>query len=139
MAITMNNIRLISIVLAGVFVGCVSALWLFSSSPARGALPTTATDIHEFSAGPSGVTADAWYQLKAKISAQEFDQFVSDMKMTPCPPGQDAEFCAHSGSEKWWDASSDNNGAFVRIHSGSRLERAKYENGYLYYIDSTGY
>ena len=90
------------------------------------------------SAGPSGITADIWYQLKAKITREEFRQFVIDMKLDTYQRWRRCKFGGHSGAD-WWDASYGDAGVFVRIHSQSSLERARYENGYLYYIDSTGY
>lgn len=123
--------------IGSVILSVVGAAYLWPH-PARSSLPSTATDIRTLSAGPSGMTADIWYQLKAKITPEEFKQFVTDMKLTPIPSGEDAQFGGHSGAD-WWDASYASVGAFVRIHSQSSFERAKHENGYLYYIDSTGY
>ena len=135
---TMRRPTLFAIAVVACIAVCLVVTSYFQPTRARAPLPATATGIMEYNAGPSGITGDVWYQLKARISPQEFEQFVLDMKLAPCPPGQDPKFGAHSGSEKWWDASSDG-GVFIRVHSASSLERAKYENGYLYYIDSIGY
>ena len=127
-AIATFGILLLSVV-------AIAYLW---PHPARSALPSTATGIRTLSAGPSGFTADSWYQLKAKITRDEFSQFVIDMNLAPISDGQIAKFGGHSGAD-WWDTSSGDADVFLRVHSQSSLERAKYENGYLYYIDSTGY
>ena len=114
------------------------SLGAFQYSPLT-ALPGSATEVHEYTSETSEFLGDAYYCLKAKVTEPEFENFTKKRGLLPIEAGQDGKFFSNAGDATWWDAESSNDGIYIRFHSSSHLERAKYQNGYLYYIDSVGY
>ena len=117
-------------------------------SPLRKALPPAAQDIHEWSWDEGGLLAQDYdYVLKAKITQDEFDQYVRDLGLSPHTPTRQ-----YSGGFQpdwdlswlwrldnngvrpdWWSPSTDVSGTYV-YDGGSLWTYAKYEDGYLYLV-----
>jgi hypothetical protein len=111
--------------------------------PFRKALPWSAQDIHEWCVAET-LLPDYSYQLKARISEQQFRDYIARFGLTPHTPSR-----AYSDpisltwdpapelERDWWDPSESLDATFVR--QGNRTwTLAKYEHGFLY-LASTAY
>lgn len=110
---------------------------------ARKMLPKSANEVMEFRQDYLGFTADYWYALKAKISKQEFKIYSEKMKFIIIPEDKKERFyiaMSHEGIGDWWDPNEDSEVLYydpTMIGSGQAI--MKYEKGYLYYRESSGY
>jgi len=142
-----------SSVLLGIVLSTASALLcivlylaLFALHSARAALPTSAEDIHEFHSSYAGVTMDYVYLLKARITENEFQEFVNRMKLSNLEDGRGSRreksyWGGHADlGEAWWNPTESIAGAYHdNTAKGSLVVLAKYEHGYLYFRESCGY
>ncbi len=131
-----------TLVAAFVLVLAVVIVWLCSGAGQWGfrrALPPSAQDVHEWFQEDSFLP-DYTYMLKARITEQEFRNYVDRFQLTPHTPArvysQDTEpwlrwHPARSETEAWWDPGESLSETFVR-QEGDTWTFAKYENGYLY-------
>lgn len=109
---------------------------------ARRALPSSATDIHVCKPSIFWVHPDFWYLLKAKITLEEFETYRKHLKFVPIT--EDAKKEIHWTGwdalvDEWWDPLTTSDGAFYDPSTqGSHRATMKYENGYLYYMETAG-
>lgn len=101
----------------------------------RRVLPRDAQDVHEF-AQEFGLLPDYTYQLKAKISEEQFRRYVKRLGLTPHFPGRQftddpAWLSWERGDPDWWDPSGSLDGTYVE-QIGDTWTLAKRERGYLY-------
>jgi hypothetical protein len=104
----------------------------------RRALPSNAEDVHEWFR-EDGFLPDYSYKLKAKISEEQFHQYVERFELTQHYPlrqySDDIEpwlrWKADRAAPEWWDPSESLVQTFVR-QSGDNWTYAKRERGYLY-------
>ena len=136
--------RCIWLVIAAVVVGLIllKAAFFFATWNEWGlrkALPRTAEDVHEW-AWEDGFLPDYSYMLKARISEQEFKEYVEYFGLTPHSPDRQYSEDDHNLSwrpcglfdEDWWDV-SDTLDANTFVSEGQTTwTYAKYENGYIY-------
>ncbi len=112
---------------------------ILTTPPLRRALPASAQDIHEWSRDEGGELAqDYSYLLKAKITRDEFYQYVNKFNMTLYTPTQQYScgfYPGWSSSKKpdWWTPSEDLQGTYVRAENCA-WTYAKYEDGYIYVV-----
>jgi hypothetical protein len=101
-------------------------------------LPATATEINEVS-WADGFIPDYNYWLRARVTREEFDQFVRDLELTPHT--NDRQYSENSwlswsdhllGDTDWWHPTQNLEETYVR-EGGTKWSFAKYENGYLYF------
>ena len=111
----------------------------------RDALPSTATDVHEYDWSDL-FPGDSVYFLKAKITPQEFEAYRDELKLVPIPETMKEEILwggyssANKGNIEWWDPLPTMEGTFYDpATTGSHRIIMKYENGYVYYWDSVGF
>jgi hypothetical protein len=110
-------------------------------SPLRRALPTTATEVQEWQWTEEGLLAqDYAYQLKAKITEQEFLEYIHKLELTPHTPERKYGLgfvlswgIFDSPQRAWWDPSPDTTNTYV-YDGGSWWTYAKWENGYIYVV-----
>lgn len=113
----------------------------FAENPPKAALPITADDIHEFRSNYSGVTMDYFYTLKARITDEEFREYVTRLKLSPLKDADNARRERYNwgsynanGRNTWWNPTESMVGAYHDSRAnGSLIVLAKYENGYLYF------
>jgi hypothetical protein len=108
--------------------------------PMRRALPSTATDIHEFDRS-DGFLPDYSYYLKARISSDEFQTYVERRHLKPFSEDGQYDESPHPwvnwrsqgqlGEGSWWNPSVSLDGTYV-ANSGDEWILAKYEHGYIY-------
>jgi len=118
----------------------VGFLWFRPDQmPARRALPFGAEGIHEWYRS-NGFLPDYSYQLKAKITEEQFRQYVSNLGLTPHTEARQytqspipwLSWRPQPGfTGDWWDPSESLSSTFVR-QEGDCWTFAKYENGYLF-------
>lgn len=110
---------------------------------AKRALPPSATDIHEYSWQNYWFVPDYCYFLKAKITQEEFEAYKTKLKFVPIPEDakEEVNWCSWEHFvDEWWDPLPTSNGAFYHPEStDSKLGIMKYENGYLYYMETVGF
>ena len=126
-----------------IIVGICLGGWLIVKeiiiSPQRKALPATAEEIHEWSWHESGLLVqDHFYMLTAKISEQEFNEYVSSLDMVLYTAQNDVPIPSWYSFERhtnetyyWWKPTESIVRTYVYISKGY-WEYAKYENGCLY-------
>ena len=109
-----------------------------SSISWREDLPPGATDIKE-SSWAEGFLPDYDYYLRARMSKQDFMQFVAEQQLTPHTPSREySEGLALSWSghlledATWWNPSEDVSATYVR-EANTEWTYAKYEDGYIYF------
>lgn len=109
-----------------------------SSISWREALPSGATDIQE-SSWADGFLPDYDYYLRARMSEQDFTQFVAEQKLTPHAPSRshsENQALSWSGhlprDATWWTPSDDLSTTYVK-ESNTQWTYAKHEDGYLYF------
>ena len=117
-----------------IFVTGFSALaWMFASfvvhqpDPALLALPANATNIKQFSALPP------IYQLKAKVTKSEFDEFVQRSRLRPTPSSKLKLGWVRHQNKSWWDPVPGKPPSHYSQDHNNQNEIAKYENGHLYF------
>lgn len=104
----------------------------------RQALPWSARDVHE-AYWTDSLLPDYTYQLKARITEQQFREYISKFHLTPHTPTRtysDDSPCLSWGNVQvskadWWDPSKSLESTFV-WQGGHTWTFAKYERGYLY-------
>ncbi len=111
-------------------------------SPLCEALPPTAGEIQEWHWNEGGLTGqDYVYLLRAKITEQEFREYVDNLGWTPYMADREYGFVwgwypheLHSDEEiEWWTPSEDSNGAYIHSED-ARMRYAKWEDGYIYVV-----
>jgi len=114
--------------------------------PPVAALPSSATEVNEFQSNYSGATTDYFWLVKAKITEDEFQEYVATLGLVPYEgvnglgrlpqnPWQ-----GHSRCGNWWDPTeSMSNTYYDGTMTGSGCALSKHENGYAYYRESVGY
>ena len=114
--------------------------------PPRAALPSTATEVNEFRSDYAGITMDYFWLVKAKITEDEFREYVATLELVPYEGvktiGMTAQnqWYGHAGCGDWWDPTeSMSNTYYDSTMTGSGCALSKYENGYVYYKESVGY
>ncbi|WP_420645679.1 hypothetical protein [Candidatus Leptofilum sp.] len=133
---------LVSITLL-VFVGiCLGGWFLFkeiTTSPFRKALPATAEEVHEWSWNePGPLSQDFSYMLAARISNQDFMNYVDQFDLSPYDQQMDVNAPSWSSGQQlnddildWWTPTESTEGTYVYA-TGSYWIYAKHENGYLF-------
>lgn len=115
---------------------------LFQAAPRR-ALPSSATDIHEYGWQNYWFVPDYCYFLKAKITQEEFEAYKTKLKFVPLPEDakEEVNWCSWEHFvDEWWEPLSTSDGAFYDpTFTGSDHAVMKYENGYLYYMETVGF
>ena len=121
-------------------VAVIGFFWLRPEQmPPRRALPFDAEDVHEWYMA-NGFLPDYSYQLKAKITHEQFLRYVSRLGLTPhsdtrrytqSPIPWLSWRAQPSFKGDWWDPTASLSSAFVS-QDGDCWTFAKYENGYLY-------
>ncbi len=110
---------------------------------ARRALPSSATDIRECKPSIFWVHPDFWYLLKAKITPEELEAYRTKLKFVPIPEEAKKEIHWTGWDDlvdEWWDPLPTSDGAFYDPSTqGSHRATMKYENGYLYYMETVGF
>jgi hypothetical protein len=101
----------------------------------RRLLPGDAQDVHEL-IHEYGFLPDYTYQLKAKISDEQFRQYVERLGLTPHFAGRQysdvpAWLNWKEGEADWWDPSESLDATYVE-QIGETWTFAKHERGYLY-------
>jgi hypothetical protein len=114
--------------------------------PARTALPFTASEGHEYASPYYGVQMDYYYLLKARMTENQFADYVVRLKLSPLKeiPSSRRSFYHWHGFEnstrRWWNPTNNiANSYHDTTTRGSMVVLAKYEMGYLYYQDCCGY
>ncbi len=103
-----------------------------------------AGEIHEWQWSEGGLTGqDYVYILSAKITEQQFLEYVDRLDMTPHTPEREYSpgFALywyphelHSNEAlEWWTPSRDDDGVYV-YDGRSWWDYAKWENGYIYVV-----
>ena len=119
-----------------------------SQNAPRKALPSTATDIHEYNwnARIALFPGDSVYFFKAKITPEEFEVYRIKLKFVPIPETMKEEALwmnyniAKEGDIEWWDPLPTTEATFHDpTTTGSQRHVIKYEKGYVYYWDSVGF
>lgn len=109
--------------------GCV----LLPQSPYRQALPITATDVKEYRSG----TVDFEYLLRARMTEDEFRQYVHRLGLNPVhyPPSKfpnaSKPKSLPQGRPDWWRP-IHRAGIVYELRKKSDIISAKYEAGFLY-------
>ncbi len=126
---------------------CIVGLALFKSftiSPLRKALPSTANEIHEWRWSEGGLTGqDYIYILSARITEQQFLEYVDRFDMTPHTPEREYSpgFALNwypqelhtDETLEWWMPSRGEDGTYIS-DGGSWWDYAKWENAYIYVV-----
>ncbi len=115
--------------------------------PPRAALPGTATEVNIFRSDYAGVTMDYFWLVKAKVTEDEFREYVATLGLVPYDGVQHLgewpryHWGGHGDCKgAWWDPTeSMANTYHDSTMSGSACVLAKYENGYVYCKESMGY
>ena len=126
-----------------VFSRCVGFASRLLQNPPRKALPSSATDIHEYN-WDHYFPPDYFYCLKARITHGEFEAYRTKLKFVPTSKGikETVYWTAWNEMVKksWWDPLPDANGTFYDpTTTGSQRAFMKHENGYLYYMEMAGF
>jgi len=145
----MRNRKLLLICLTAVLfiLACLGGRALIQNifaSPLRKGLPPTATQIREWRWAEGGLTGqDYAYLLRAKITKQEFLDYVDRFDMMPHTPEREyscgffLDWCPgmlHScESPEWWTPSNRSDNTYV-YDGGSWWQCAQWENGYIYVV-----
>ena len=89
---------------------------------------------------------DYFWLVKAKITEDEFREYVATLELVPYEGvktiGMTAQnqWYGHAGCGDWWDPTeSMSNTYYDSTMTGSGCALSKYENGYVYYRESVGY
>ncbi|MGC3956462.1 MAG: hypothetical protein QM813_00340 [Verrucomicrobiota bacterium] len=118
----------------------IASLFAADSKPSwRQDLPATATDVHEW-VWADGFLPDYSYLLKARISEDEFREFVTRLGLTAHTPtreySEDSVWLSWGAAPgfdgSWWDVSDSLDSTFVS-EGHDTWSFAKYEKGYLYF------
>lgn len=110
-----------------------------SEWPARRALPPDATDVREWSWEAGFPDWDYEYQLKARVTQEQFERWARALDLAPHSPDQaiSSELSTlkwpRRAETPWFDPSPDIERIFV-WQSGPTWSYAKYEDGYLYFV-----
>ncbi len=114
--------------------------YCFGEENARMMLPVSATEVHEHTWNII-FPPDFCYFLKAKIDKDEFEAFKKKLKFIPAPEDK-RKWLGYKFSDikkKWWDPCDTSEGTFYDPNpSNSQKAYMKYENGYVYYVESAG-
>jgi hypothetical protein len=135
---------LIAVLLILTYLGGRALIQSVLASPLRKGLPPTATQIREWRWSEGGLTGqDYTYLLRAKITKQEFLDYVDRFDMAPHTPEREYSYgfvltwhpyTQHSYEAlEWWTPSESSNGTYVH-DGGSWWQYAKWENGYIYIV-----
>jgi hypothetical protein len=142
-----RKLLLLSLTVMSLILACLGGRALIQhifASPLRKGLPTTATQIREWRWSEGGLTGqDYVYLLRAKITQQEFLDYVDKFDMTPHTPerGYSRGFVLdwhphtqHSDEAlEWWTPSPNFDNTYAH-DGGSWWRYAKWENGYIYLV-----
>ena len=130
----------VAVVVALIAVFAIAALaWIVSERwnqwEFRRLLPGDAKDVHEL-IHENGLLPDYTYQLKAKISDEQFRKYVERLGLTPHFSGRPYSDEQHwlnwqAREPDWWDPSESLDGTYVE-QIGDTWTFAKHERGYLY-------
>jgi len=105
-------------------------------------LPSSATDIHVCKPSIFWVHPNFWYLLKAKITHEEFEIYRKRLKFIPITEDEKKEIHWTGWDDfvdEWWDPLPTSDGSFYDPSTqGSHRATMKYENGYLYYMETSG-
>jgi len=114
-------------------IGLVLALDAFLPSSPRRALPSSATEIHEFYKD-YGFTGDFTRLLTAKCSIDEFHAYARQQELDPVIGDELPSGCRpwSRSDESWWTPPSSLAGAYFTFERGYRRILA-YHEGRLYY------
>ena len=131
--------RFVALVITLVVVALVWAWWgRMNQWGFRRALPSNAEDVHEWFR-EDGFLPDYSYQLKAKISDEQFHRYIERFELTPHSPERQysegpepwLSWQNNGPTIEWWDPSESLAETFVK-QSGDNWTYAKRERGYLY-------
>lgn len=114
---------------------CVSCS-ILPQSPYRQALPQTATDIKEHKSG----VVDFTYLLRAKVTENEFSDYVKLFGLLPDKLNEMAEKNRHLKNERqksdffpsWWSTIRPGIDTVFEKRDGPDIISAKYEEGFLF-------
>ncbi len=118
------------------------AVYELTAPPIRKALPFTAQDVHDWSWEEGGETGqDYCYMVKAKITPEEFRQYINRFGLTLHTPTRRYSMdyspgwngCTFIEKPDWWTPSDDMSGTYVHDY-GSAWVYAKYEGGYIFVV-----
>lgn len=126
-------------VLAGTALGVRTLVIYLTESPLKRALPSSATDIHQWSLNePGPLGQDCSYMLKARVSYQQFSSFRQRLRMKRHTPEREYQhgFSPHFNSLAtedlpWWNPTDSMEAVYV-LDQGSSWTWAKHEDGHMY-------
>lgn len=104
----------------------------------RKMLPSSATNIHEYN-WQSSFPPDYCYFLKAKISEKEFIEYRNKMGFLKYRDAIEIDWSGFNDIGNWWNPSKTCDSVYYDpTKKGSGKAYIKYENGSLYYKESSG-
>jgi hypothetical protein len=109
----------------------------FFASPARLALPSSATDIHE--CWSNNLNGDFIRCLRATMPESDVSVYAANLGLTqkfdPVSDGDLNLDPAFMGKPDWWQAHPPNRATYFKMKRGeSRREVLSYANGFAYYL-----
>jgi len=126
--------------LAGACVGILAAFaaggwyicYTLTAHPAVRALPSSASDLHEFYRDSGFPHYDYTYEMKARMPAEEFPAYAARLGLRPLGNLQ-AHWGWWPGELAWWDPAPSMEGTYIEQDDDSGT-MAKWENGWVYVV-----
>jgi len=126
--------------LAGACVGILAAFaaggwyvwYTLTTRPAVRALPSSASDLHEFYRDSGFPLYDYEYKMKARMPLEEFSTYVARLGLSPSvrgPGGPVPDWT--SGDPDWWNPTFSPVRTYYHVEEDSG-EMAKWEKGWVY-------
>ena len=103
-------------------------------------LPRSAAEVNEFRSGPYGFTGDCIYALKAKITRQVFHELVLDQRLVVRGP-EFEPILFGLVDKRWWSPDWEHDEFYVnrKFDISSRRILTCYQNGFVFFVETTGY
>ncbi|MCP4422738.1 MAG: hypothetical protein GY805_39520 [Chloroflexi bacterium] len=129
------------LIVVGACLGSLLLIENLTTSPYRKALPPTAREIREWDWDEGGIIPqDSAYGLRAKISEEEFFDYVARLNLLPYSSTKNEDVfpswnhpSLRDEEPEWWIPTSNLENTYIFSENNLWLY-AKYENGYLYVL-----